>query len=900
MTLIPGARLGPYEIMSLLGRGGMGEVYKARDTRLERTVAVKILPSTDPVLKQRFEREARAVSALNHPHICMVHDVGSHDGVDYFVMEYCDGETLRERIDRGTLPVAEVLTIAVQIADALAAAHRAGIVHRDLKPGNIFLTRAGAKLLDFGLAKSTPGGLLSSSTLLTATPSNLTMQGTIVGTLQYMAPEQIEGQTADARTDIFAFGAVLYEMLTGKKAFEGRSHASVLGAILERDPPPMLASQPLAPPMLDRVVRTCLAKNPDDRWQNAADLKTALVWVGDTGSQLGEPARIPSAGGRSGARLALVVAAFAVSALVLGFAFGRAGSDRTVSDSRAYRASLVIPEHAPLSIFPAGRFALSPDGRFLAFSAADASGADMLWVRALDAVTVQPLAGTEGASFPFWSPDSRVIAFLSQRKLKTINASGGPVATLTDARTLATGTWNRDGTILFTPQAASPINRMSALGGTPAPVTTLDASSGDSQHWYPFFLPDGRHFLYFALGSKTTGPIDARAVYAGSLDPKEPSKLLVQGGSNAKYADGHLIFLRGRTLMAQAFDPARLELHGEAVTLAEQIQVPGAGETGTAGAFSVSDAGVIAYQTGLEVVRSQLAWFDRSGRQMALVGDQADCADVALSPDGRRAVVSLIDPQRGTRDLWIYDVQRGLRTRLTFDPADELSPIWSADSSRIVYGSGRKGGVDMLQQASNGAGSAEALLEGGFGKFPGSASADGRFILYVDGSGTMSRSHLYVLPLTGDRKPFPLVDTPFVETTHGQFSPDGRWVAFSSNESGRLDVYVAPFPGPGPHTRLSAAGGGWPRWRADGKEVFYLTPDHMVTAVAVNAHEATFDVGATRPLFVAHLRPTVRLDTFPYAVSPDGQRFLINTFVEDATSTPITLAINWLAALRPR
>jgi hypothetical protein len=438
---------------------------------------------------------------------------------------------------------------------------------------------------------------------------------------------------------------------------------------------------------------------------------------------------------------------------------------------------------------------------------------------------------------------------------------------------------------------------VSASGGTPAAVTTLDASSGDSQHWYPFFLPDGRHFLYFVLGSKTTGVIDARGVYVGSLDPKEPSTLLVQGGSNAKYADGFLVFLRGRTLMAQAFDPVRLELRGEATTITEQLQVPGAGETGTAGAFSVSDAGIMAYQTGLEVVRSQLAWFDRSGRQIALLGDQADYAEVALSPDGQRAAVSLIDPARGARDLWIYDVARGLRTRLTSDPADEISPIWSADASRIVYGSGRKGGVDMLQQPSNGTGAEEVLLEGGLGKFPTSASADGRFILYLNGSGTMNRSDIYVLPMAGDRKPFPFVDTPFAET-HGQFSPDVRWVAYTSNEAGQLDVYVAPFPGPGSHVRVSAAGGGWPRWRADGKELFYLSDNDTLMAVTVNSQSTGFEVGTARALFRIRRRPFVRLDAFPYAVSPDGQRFLVNTFVEDVTSSPITLATNWHSALK--
>jgi Tol biopolymer transport system component len=897
MALTAGAKLGPYEIVSLLGSGGMGEVYKARDTRLDRTVAVKILPNADPALKHRFEREARAVSALNHPHICTLYDVGRQDDIEYFVMEYCDGETLASRLARGPLTTEEALTIAIQIADALDKAHRAGIVHRDLKPGNILLTKAGAKLLDFGLAKTGAAGAVAGLSMMPTTPPNLTAEGTILGTFQYMAPEQIEGQEADARTDIFAFGAVVYEMVTGKKAFEGKSQASLIAAILERDPPPIAASQPLTPPALGRVVMKCLAKDPDKRWQTASDLTSELRWTAEAGSQAGIPAPVV-ARRKSRERLSWIIATVCFVALVAALALGRGYVlDRAAVDTRTYRLSIVLPDGVRLSGFPAGRFALSPDGRRLAFVAEDRAGKSMLWVRPLDSVAAQPLAGTEGASFPFWSPDSRFIAFLAQNKLKKIEASGGPIVTLCDASSYATGAWNRDGVILFTPKGGAPLYRVSASGGTPVQVTAFDATLGDTQHWFPFFLPDNRHFLYFALGSKTGSDIDPRAVYVGSLDPNEGAKPLLQGGSNAKYAQGHLLFFRGRTLIAQPFDVTRMELRGEAVSLAEQVQIPAAGETGTAGALTVSDAGILAYQTGLDVVRSQLAWFDRAGKRSALLGDQADYQNVALCPDGQRAVVSVLDPARSTSDLWLYDVARGLRTRFTSDPADEISPIWSSDGSRIIFGSGRKGGIDVYQKSSTGAGSEEVLLEGGLGKFPQSASPDGRFILYVSGSGTMRRSDLFLLPLFENRKPFPFLNTSFVES-QGQFSPDGRWIAYMSNESGQFDVYVAPFPGPGQSARISPAGGSWPRWRRDGKEIFYMAPDNTLMATAVNGQISRFDVSTARPLFTIRPRPLARLDAYPYDVSPDGQRFLVNTFVEETTSTAITLVVNWTAGLK--
>ena len=528
----------------------------------------------------------------------------------------------------------------------------------------------------------------------------------------------------------------------------------------------------------------------------------------------------------------------------------------------------------------------------------------MLWIRPLDSVAVQPLAGTEGAGFPFWSPDSRFIAFLAPGKLKKIGVSGGAPLTLTDVSFSAgsfsfgsTGAWNQDDVILFTPAGGSPLYRVSASGGTASQVTTLDTASGEAQHWFPSFLPDGRHFLYSAVGTKTGGLTDPRGVYVRSLDPAEKSTQLLTSGSNARYAQGHLIFLRGGTLMAQAFDVNRLELSGEAVPLAEEVQRGGTGLTGAAGAFSVSDTAVLAYQTASSTVRAQLAWFDRTGRQIALLGDQADYGDVALSPDGKRVAVSLLDPTRGTRDLWLYDVARGVRTPFTSDPEDEFAPAWSPGGDRLVFSARRNGNIDLYEKPSSGAGREDLLLGDSLGKYQSSSSGDGRFLVYVAGGGVIGRSGLWILPRFGDRKPFPFLETRFVQT-HGQFSPDGRWIAYTSNESGRGEVYVAPFPATGVRVRGSPAGGSWPRWGRDGKELLYLAPDDTLTVATVAGGASGFAVGAVRPMFATHPRPFARLDAYAYDVSPDGQRILINTLVEAKTSLAITLVVNWPVGLK--
>jgi Tol biopolymer transport system component/predicted Ser/Thr protein kinase len=890
VALAPGTRLGAYEILSLIGQGGMGEVYRARDTRLDRTVAIKILPNTlatDPQFRERFEREAKAIAGLNHPHICTVYDVGHQDGTDYLVMEYLEGETLSDRLERSPgrpLAIEEALRIAIEIASALDAAHRSGIVHRDLKPGNVMLTRSGAKLLDFGLAKTEAGAFVTGVSLLPTTPPNLTAQGTILGTFQYMAPEQLEGQEADARTDIFAFGAVVYEMLSGRKAFEGKTQASMIGAIL-RDDPPAIPTVPSASP-LDRAVRKCLAKDPEHRWRAAHDLHDELKWIADTGAESG--GAVGAATARSGV-FGNVSLPWSVSALLL-LTMGAAGAiayvRRTVPDTHVYRASIPLAVNFS-QVPPSSRLAISPDGRRLAFAGAGPEGRVLLWVRALDGLTSQALAGTDGGMAPFWSPDGRFLAFVAGAKLKRIDAAGGPTATLCDAPLgQLPGTWNRDNDILFTPDTSAPLARVAASGGKPSPVTALNKALGETRHAFPYFLPDGRHFLYVAFNG--VGPL---AVYVGALDSLDRKKIL-DGATSPMYASGRLVFVRDGTLMAQSFDATQLTLSGEAAPVAEQLAVNVAIASG--GAMSISQTGALVYQTAAAGGIFRLAWFDRDGKQTDVPVDRSDYGDVQLSPDGAHAAVSVASDPGATRDIAILNPTRPGRTRFTFDPADEFASAWSPDGTRLVFNSRRRGHLDLFLKAVAGAGTEELLFANDVDKSPLSWSPDGQFILYTALDATTG-SDLWVLPLAGDRQPRAFVKTPFNEP-FGQFSPDGKWVVYQSSDGGRgPEVYVAPFPRPGGKVQISTSGGSFPRWRHDGKEIFYLSFNKLMV-VAIDATRDRFDVGAARPLF--DVRNVAVGRRIPYDVTPDGARFLFNLVADEAATTPFQLVVNWPATLK--
>ena len=895
MSLPQGAQLGPYEIVSPVGAGGMGEVYKARDTRLDRTVAIKVLPphlADDPQFRERFEREARAISQLTDPHICTIHDVGEHAGRAYLVMEFLEGETLAARLAKSALPLDQALRIAIEISGALDSAHRLGIVHRDVKPANVMLTKSGAKLLDFGLAKHGAGGAGGvggadvargfSPAELTASPtlaSPLTQQGTILGTFQYMAPEQIEGQEADARSDIFAFGAMLYEMLTGRKAFEGKTQASLIGAILEREPPAVSSIHSLTPPILDRVVRRCLAKDPEARWQSARDLHEELTWIAEEAPRT-TPV-VATAGARRRELVAWIVAAVAILAIVGGSIWQLR---RPVPDLPLMRFDVTTPATSdPTS------FAVSPDGRQLVF-VASADNIPKLWLRPFAQTTAQALAGTENASYPFWAPDSRAIGFFADGKLKRFDLAGGTPQTLVDAPSARGGTWSKDGVIVFAPSTLGPLMRVAASGGQTVAVTQPDQSF--PSHRFPEFLPDGRRFLYFgALGAP-----DKEGVYLGSLDGA-PTKRLLTAETAATFAwPGYLVLVQQGVLVARPFNLTTQEV-GESIPIAQPV---GWDTSVRRGAYSVSAAGVLAHRSGA-AGRRRLVWVDRAGKQVGTVGapDDAAVTNVALSPTGRRVAVTRI--VRGNSDIWILDVDRGVPTRFTFDPALDNNPIWSPDSSRVVFRSNRSGPFDLYEKTASGAGVERPVLTSLQIKNPTDWSPDGRFLLYSS-LDTKTGLDLWALPLTGDRKPFPVLQTPFTER-NGQFSPDGRWIAYDSNESGRFEVSVQPFPGPGGKWQVSTGGGVTPRWRRDGRELFYVAPDGALMAAPVRASS---DGQALEPGEPARLfRVPIVLGGFvpdnqkhQYDVAADGQRFLINVTTEEASAAPITVVLNWMTALK--
>jgi serine/threonine protein kinase/WD40 repeat protein len=869
LPLSPQTRLGPYEILSPLGAGGMGEVYKAKDTRLDRTVAIKVLPehvAANPEARQRFEREARAVSSLNHPNICVLHDIGQQDGVDFLVMEYLEGETLAARLAKGPLPVAQALEYAIQIADALAQAHRRGFCHRDLKPGNIMLTRSGAKLLDFGLAKRAPTALANEATVSV----DLTGKGTILGTLPYMAPEQVEGREADARTDLFAFGAVLYEMVTGRKAFPGQTAANLMVAILERDPPPLPGS---CPPALDRLVRRCLAKDPDQRWQNAQDLKVALQWIVE-----GTPVQPAPVTRRL---LPWAAAALAtVAALVLAALYFRP----TPSSERTVRLLVSPPEKETFWSYDLP--AVSPDGERLAFTAIDPDGKTRIWVRSLDSLTISPLAGADGGIRPFWSPDSRSLAFFADGKLKKADLRGGPPQTLCDASNWNPfGAWGRDGVILFGngDSGGRTLSRVAATGGEVRLATTLDVSRQEAGHDYPQFLPDGRHFIYLVQSARP----ENSGIYAGSLDSKE-TKRLVSTQTNAAYAgspsgSGYLLFTRDDALMAQAFDAARLELTGAPLPVTQPVSISSTIVTARLLAlFAVSENGVLAYRTGGSTGAIELVWFDRQGKRLGTVGEPADYSNPALSPDEKKLVVCRVNPQARTRDLWLFDLARGTSSRFTFDPADKTNPVWSPDGSRIAFSSRRRGALDVYVKAATGSGADDVLLESREDKVVLDWTPDGRFILFSQGD------DYWTVPLEGDRKPkgsLELGDSPRV-------SPNGGWVAYGSNESSRGDVYVQSFPPGGGKWQVSTAGGTEPQWRRDGKELFYRAADKLM-AVDVKTDAPVFEAGIPKPLFAVRVEKVGRRSHFVVAAS--GQRFLVAV---EAAPSPLTLVTNWTAGLK--
>jgi len=880
MALATGTKLGPYEITGAIGAGGMGEVYRARDTRLERIVAVKILPdhlSDRAELRERFEREARTIASLNHPHICVLHDIGQQDGTDFLVMEYLEGETLAERLKRGPLPIAQVLQYAIEISDTLDKAHRKGITHRDLKPGNIMLTKSGTKLLDFGLAKLRgPQGPVASLSALPTEGSNLTAQGTIVGTLQYMAPEQLEGKEADARTDIFAFGVVVYEMATGKKAFEGKSQASLIAKILETDPPPISSLQPMTPPALDRVVKRCLAKEPEKRWQTASDLCEELKWIAEESTTRAAFAAVPAASRRKNwLKTALWSAAALGTSFIVGFTVW---SLKPAAPKPVTRFAMSLPRR--LSLLDSA-IAISPDGTRLVYAAGTSNLSTQLYIRQMDGLEARPIPGTEGGGNPFFSPDGQWIGFATFGELMKVSLSGGAPVSLgpVNFAGFSGASWGSQGRIAVVPQAGSPIQQIPDTGGNLQPLTRLE--KGEAGHRWPEFLPDGKSVL-FTVGAGTATKIAVQSLGSGE------HRDLIAAGDFPRYAfSGHLVYLQGANLMAVPFDPQRLAITGAAVPVIEGVQAASGGA-----AYSISSTGTLIYIPGsAQAAGLKLVWVDRKGIEQPVNAPPHNYVLPKVSPDGKHVAAGI---EEADSQIWVYDLGRDTLTRLTFEGSSNIDPVWTPDGKRIVFkGTGNR----LFWQPADGSAGAEALTgsELAANNVPGSWTPDGQVLTFMEINPDTGYD-VYTLSLK-DGKPQPFLRTPSVETAP-RFSPDGRFIAYASDESGRIEIYVRSYPGPGGKWQISSEGGSEPVWNPKGGELFYRAGNKMM-AVDVTV-QPTFSAGKPRTLFEGPYLPTPR--SFPdYDVSPDGQRFLMLKPSEQTSSlTQIVVVQNWFEELKQK
>jgi eukaryotic-like serine/threonine-protein kinase len=886
MALTSGTKLGPYEIQSPLGAGGMGEVYRARDARLDRTVAIKILSShlsDNPEARQRFDREARAISSLNHPNICTLHDIGHQDGIDFLVMEFLEGETLAERLRKGPLPTEQVLRYGIEICEGLERAHKSGVIHRDLKPGNVILTKTGAKLMDFGLAKAIPTAAPASSLTMTVShPSAdqpLTAQGTIVGTFQYMAPEQIEGREADARSDIFALGAVLYEMATGKRAFSGKSQASIVAAILASDPPPISTVQSMSPPALQQVVRSCLAKDPEDRFQTAHDVKLQLRWIAEaSSSQLAAPAVIRS---RHAVRKRILWIAAVVGWVlaIAGIAGFFSSHVRLEEAQRPMTSAWLPPADTEFASIVDGPPALSPDGSKFAFLTG--IGFDTkLWVRDVATGAFQAI-DAERPSFPFWSPDSKYVGFFSAGKLKKVALAGGPVQVLCDAPEGRGASWSPRGVIIFTPNIREPLYKVSEAGGVPEKIT--DAQPGWTNR-NPYFLPDGDHFLftYREAVAGATSNTGVGALYGSSLSGEKPRQIL-ERGSNVQFSDGYLLYLRETVLVAQRFDPKSLTFSGDPKPVAEKLDHWDARDLI---AFTAAH-GTLVYRHG-SLQKTQPMWVDGTGKELGRFGEPGLYMSLHTSSDGSLVGLVRPDPDTGKGDVWVVDTKRNTMSRATFADGTGITFAFSPDARRIavstISGTATKG---MWIQPVSGSGEQEKLDTPKTFAGITSWSPNGRYLfLMVQNNAT--REDIYYVDLNGDKKLTPFIQSPANET-EAVLSPNGKWLAYASDESGRLEVYVTAFPGPGGKWQVSNESGIAPSWTADGKQLYYTAGDKLMVVPIQNLE--TFQFGAPTPLLM-HVNDFASLGP----VAPGGRFAALKAL--SGGQHPQEVILNWTGILK--
>ena len=872
--------VGPYEILAPLGSGGMGEIYRARDTRLGRLVAIKVLNGqlgNHPVLRDRFEREAKALAGLNHPHICALYDVGRESALDYLVMEYLEGKTLEQKLEEGMLPVDEAILWAMQIAEALDQMHRRGILHRDIKPGNIMLTASGAKLMDFGLAKATSRPIFAQGTL--AVDPALTMEGAPVGTLPYMAPEQLVGSEVDARTDIFSLGCVLYQMIAGRRPFQADSQAGLIAAILSSEPerPSSVRGQPGAvSPLLNHAVEQCLAKDPDERWQTARDLMLQLEWIGEGGV----PDEVPRLPRWEKTSLAWLISAVLGIIIIIVAAISLPGRMPSA------QLSVLPPEGTLLR-----NSSISPDGRYLAFTAVSGK-VPKLWIRALDSVQAEDLPGTEQAAYPFWSPDSKWVGFFSVGRLKKIQISGGPAQTICDTQAAFGGSWGSRHLILFAQRPAGTISYVSADGGIPKPATVLDMAGGDLAHVFPYFLPDGRHFLYSVV---SRGPGDA-ALRVGFLESSN-FKFLLNADLGAAYAPPHagrpgtLLFAYHGGLMSQEFDAEDLTLIGTASRIARRVRhVAGRAD------ISTSRDGIWAYQGSSEEDR-QLTWFDRNGRALRTAGGPNNYRSVSLSPDEKRLAIEASDSAGGRSEIWILDLRRGSLYGIGPQTTEGFSPVWSPEGKEVVFSSVTPSGMSLLRQALDQT-RASPLLELEGVKVATDWSGDGKYSAYTSPWPDLKKLSIWAVPTRGSEKNrgHSYASGGYNECcavfSPGRLGQGPRWMAYSSDETGQEEIYVKTFPSGDRKWQVSSAGGWQPHWRQDGRELFYLAPDSKLMAVDIAAGPR-FVSGAPHALFettiVRFNYPELPVNS--YSVSGNGQRFLVNAAIRRPQPESITVVL---------